>query len=890
MGDFHRARVPGCTWPRGGAFPGDHRSMRKTRPLRAAMLAMACSLSLALTAQAAEPTRLDIPAGDLVASLQALTRQSGAELAYREDLLAGLRTRGVRGTLTAEQALQQLLEGSGFTARRDPSGALMIVRSTAPAPEPPPRTTVPAAPATSSSTEAEVQELQQLTVTGTRIRGGTSPSPVITIGAERIQEEGFSDLGQVVRSMSQNFSGGQNPGVSAGAEGGGFFNVNTTGGSSVNLRGIGQDATLTLLNGRRMSYGGYAQSVDISAIPVEAVDRIEAVTDGASAIYGSDAVGGVVNVLLKRDFDGVAVGARYGEATQGGLATREYTLTAGSAWASGGLIATVKKASNDPIRSDQRDYAQAMYVPSTLYQEADLRSGLLSIHQSLGDSVELRLDALRTERDMQTRVGYTTFHFRLPTETTTSLLSPGIVFALPGDWLLDASASLGKDDTTRNTNQIVNATGATSRFGYRYGNESRMYEIGAEGPVWTAPGGDARAAIGAGYRHNDFLYLFNDRVTADGDEGSRFAYVELDIPLVGPAQTARWAHRLSMTAALRTEDYDSYGRVTTPKVGLIYSPTADWTMKASWGKSFKAPTLYQGYIGQFSYLYPAATFGGAGFGPGATALYVNGGNRGLSPERARTWIASIAMHPASLPGLEAELTAFHIDYTDRIIQPITSTGELLSSSTYADFIRYFPSAAEQAAVIGSTQFANYTGADYDPESLVAIIENRFVNATVQRVEGVDLSGAYRFDAGAGRLSLRGSLSWLDIEQALTPTSAAFDGSGVLFYPAKVNGRVGTVWSQGGFTASLFGNYKSGVINPADRTKGGSFTTFDTTMRFDTSPVEGPLAGLSFELAAQNLLDRAPPLYAVTSATNAPYDSTNYTSIGRFVSLSVTKRW
>src|SRR5690606_39717167 len=65
-----------------------------------------------------------------------------------------------------------------------------------------------------------------------------------------------------------------------------------TGGSSLNLRGLGPDATLTLLNGRRMAYSGFVQAVDIGAIPVEAVDRVEIVADGASAIYGSDAVGG----------------------------------------------------------------------------------------------------------------------------------------------------------------------------------------------------------------------------------------------------------------------------------------------------------------------------------------------------------------------------------------------------------------------------------------------------------------------------------------------------------------------------------------------------------------------------------------------------------------------
>ncbi len=124
------------------------------------------------------------------------------------------------------------------------------------------------------STQSAVQ-LDTVQVTGTRIKGGTTPSPVITIDSTRIREEGFTDLGEVIRSLPQNFGGGQNPGVAVGATAGagGLANQNVTGGSALNLRGLGPDATLTLLNGRRLSYGGFVQAVDISAIPIEAVDR-----------------------------------------------------------------------------------------------------------------------------------------------------------------------------------------------------------------------------------------------------------------------------------------------------------------------------------------------------------------------------------------------------------------------------------------------------------------------------------------------------------------------------------------------------------------------------------------------------------------------------------------
>ena len=483
--------------------------MRKNRLLRATVLAMACSLSMAVSAQSGAPRAIDIPPGDLVSSLQALTRQSGAEFVYREDLLAGLRTQGVRGTLTAERALEKLLEGSGFAVKRDPSGALMIIKSGTAVPETEPQAVTRSMPTAAQSAEPATQDLEKITVTGTRIRGGVSPSPVITIGSEQIQEEGFADLGEVIRSVPQNFSGGQNPGVALGAEtgAGGNANQNITGGSSLNLRGLGPDATLTLLNGRRMAYGGFSQTVDISVIPVEAVERIEIVADGASAIYGSDAVGGVGNVILKRDFDGVALGIRHGTATDGGLTTREYTATGGTTWASGGLITTYKDASTDPIYARQRDYAaNHMPEPATIYPGSNLRSGLLSIHQSLGNMAELRLDALRTERDQAFNMTDPTYYHIVTPESSSSLIAPGIEFTLPNDWVLSFMGVRGKDDHLRDRLRAMHGSETLVPIqSDSWHNKTEVYEVSAEGSLFEMGGGDARLAVGAGHRTNEYM-------------------------------------------------------------------------------------------------------------------------------------------------------------------------------------------------------------------------------------------------------------------------------------------------------------------------------------------------------------------------------------------------
>jgi iron complex outermembrane recepter protein len=737
--------------------------------------------------------------------------------------------------------------------------------------------------------------LQTVTVTGTRIRGGTTPSPVITIGSEQIQQEGFADLGEVIRSVPQNFTGGQNPGVSSGGfSGAGLANQNVTGGSSLNLRGLGPDATLTLLNGHRMAYSGFTQAVDISAIPVEAVERIEIVADGASAIYGSDAVGGVGNVILKRDFDGVTVNTRYGRATDGGLATHEYGVTAGTYWNNGGLIATYQDVSVDPIYAAEREYTDRLGPPTTIYPGSGLHSGLLSAYQALGDAVELRLDALRSRRDQRYYYDYLGIN-RFAPETTTSLVSPSVEFTLPRDWTLSLGGTWGRDEHDEHQVRGDLATGvSTLVVDDCYCNESRTYELSVEGPLFELSGGDVRLAAGTGYRKNAFWqYSYTTGVrTTQGEESARSAYAEIDVPVIGASQSVPGVRQLSLTAAVRREDYSSFGGVTTPKVGLIYSPNNDFTAKASWGRSFKAPTLLQVNQGQVAQLAFPSSFGGTSYPDEAMALRVGGGNPNLKPERARTWTASLEYHPEALPGLQMELTGFHIDYIDRVVQPITNYLQVLGNPFYAQVVDYQPSAAELERIVANAKFYNFTGVAYDPDNVVAIIYGNYVNVARQKIRGADLSGSYRFDLGAGRLTVRGSSSWLDSAQQSTATQNLFDLSGTLFNPAKIRGRAGLVWEQGSFTTSAFANYTGGVTNTADGKKTASFTTFDAVLRYASNQPAGALSGVEVTLSVQNLLDRPPPLYTPGAYADytAPYDSTNYSAIGRFIDLSVSKHF
>ncbi|WJI17501.1 TonB-dependent receptor [Pseudoxanthomonas winnipegensis] len=847
----------------------------------------------------------DLPRQPLAETLRAIARQAGANVLFDIQDVDGVNAPALQATLTAREAIDRVLAGSGLSAQQT-TATTMVIRRSSDSSGRKPQASV--GDGTSSATQRRTVDdgertpvvntpapstLDTIAVTGTRIKGGTVPSPVITVDSGRIREEGFSDMGEVIRSLPQNFSGGQNPGVVAGAEGGGIANQNISGGSSLNLRGLGPDATLTLLNGRRLAYSGFVQAVDISAIPVEAVDRLEVIPDGASAIYGSDAVGGVGNVILRRDYEGLTVLTRHAGATDGGLTTREYSATGGAAWANGGLIAAWKRTSADPIYADQRGYADHLFGPTTLYPESELDSGLLSLHQALGSRVELQVDTLRTKREQLTYyVALPTQFFPATAETTTRFVSPEITLALSGDWAMTLGGAWGKDESVSGLGIGVRTTGRVTPFARSlYRNRSRAYELSAEGPMFAMPGGDARLALGAGYRENTFLQgnLRSGAVITNGEDSSRFAYAEISLPLIGADQGVPGVQRVELTAAMRGEDYASFGGVATPKLGFLYDPSADFTLKASWGKSFKAPTLLQRYQPQSAYLYRAASLGGQGYASDATVLVPYGGNPDLQPERARTWSTSLAFHPEAVPALEAELSWYSISFAERIAQPLVYQAQALNNAAYAPFIDGTPTADEQATIITNAQFSNFTGAPYDPAKVVAIAYNRYVNTVAQRIKGLDLSGSYRVDIGRGKLAVHGAVSWIDSAQQATRADSTRDLSGTLFYPAKVRGRIGTVWRGGGLTASTFANYVSGVINKVDGSKTSSFTTFDATLRYAAGERLGLFPGLEFALSAMNLFNRAPPLYAPVTS-NPPYDSTNYSAIGRFVSLSVSAHW
>jgi iron complex outermembrane receptor protein len=179
----------------------------------------------------------------------------------------------------------------------------------------------------SSPPATATKQLQTVVVTGSaipRIDAETS-SPVTVISAVQIQRSGLTTLSDVVKSISADNSG---------SIPNSFSNGFAAGASGVALRGLTVNSTLVLIDGHRsasyaVSDDGQRSFVDLNTIPLAAVDRIEVLKDGASALYGADAIAGVVNIILKSSYHGMEASADVGTSQHGGGFTRKATMLLG---------------------------------------------------------------------------------------------------------------------------------------------------------------------------------------------------------------------------------------------------------------------------------------------------------------------------------------------------------------------------------------------------------------------------------------------------------------------------------------------------------------------------------------------------------------------------------
>ncbi|KLD76024.1 TonB-dependent receptor [Xanthomonas hyacinthi] len=216
--------------------------------------------------------------------------------------------------------------------------------------------------AAAAATDGAV-DLDRVTVTGSLVRrvDVETASPVTVVDRQQIQQSGKQTLGDLMQSL---------PGIAGDATNPQVNNGGGDGASTVSLRGLGAQRTLILIDGHRILNN------DINSIPASMIDHVEILKVGASAVYGSDAIGGVVNYILRKNFEGGEFSANYGQASRGDGARRGGTFTFGKTWDRGNLVVGVDYNKQNAVSSADRAFSKdAMYLSSgSIYKGGSSRT------------------------------------------------------------------------------------------------------------------------------------------------------------------------------------------------------------------------------------------------------------------------------------------------------------------------------------------------------------------------------------------------------------------------------------------------------------------------------------------------------------------------------------
>jgi outer membrane receptor protein involved in Fe transport len=270
--------------------------------------------------------RFDLPTQGLGSALRAFGQRANQPIIFSEPAVRGKLSRPLRGALGVEEALRRLIAGNGLMVSRTGSGVLVV------SPAPPSSEPAPVLAAAPSPAD-EGAAVSQLIVTGSRIRR-TDPetvAPVTVASSDDLADRGFVQFGDLLNQNTAN-SPSQPITITQGLP------ALTGGRQAPNLFNLGPGRTLTLVNGRRMVTSGSGlgdRTVDANLIPSGLVQRVEVVQGGVAAVYGSEAIAGVVNYVLKKDFEGSEFSAQYGMTTRGDYPQTALRYTSGRDWSDG---------------------------------------------------------------------------------------------------------------------------------------------------------------------------------------------------------------------------------------------------------------------------------------------------------------------------------------------------------------------------------------------------------------------------------------------------------------------------------------------------------------------------------------------------------------------------
>ena len=931
-----------------------------------------------------------------------------------------LSKRGLARRLIGATAYAGLSMGMVFTAYAQQ----MPAPSTAPGPQgqpdaalaTPSQSNEPASAVTNAlpQTTPPANTVQEVIVTGSSIRGAAPVgSAVETVTRADIIATGATNTTELLRSVPE-IGSFNSTGPNIGANQANFVDQPAIHGIGVGNGGGG--LTLILLDGHRLPGAGINQTApDPSAIPTSALERVEVIADGASSIYGSDAVAGVINFRLRRNFDGVETTAKYG--FDGGYQTDQVTQLVGKTWNTGSIMLDYEHSGNSDLAARDRPYISdnltsrgygdfrstncspanvtvggstfglsAAGTPgpevnhcevnrdSDLYPSQHRDQGLISVRQKLTSNIEAYGDVLYSHREVSTLIGAQSsmeansglgltvpatspFYIAVPgfagqpetvaynpqkdtggfhnsIVTSTFNETGGLNIGLGHGWDGQVEGNFGfeRDDVRENgINQAVaiadSANGTLNPYGVgaatspnvlnelknfqvRYAGRQTLEEglLKADGPLFTLPGGEVKAAFGFDVRHESFsafnsngpTQTFSDLTAAEqavttastvGDRTIESLFGEFFVPVVSGSNALPLVEKLTLSGSARYDHYSDVGGTTNPRVGVNYTPVHGLDLRASFSTSFHAPSLADAGTAIDT---RAIRFGDqtGSSNPNAYSVILAGGNGSLRPESADNYNIGADWRPDFAPGLSFSVSYFNIVYKDVITFPTFGPVTEPNNPAYAQYAVLNPSLAEAEALTAG--FRHDGTFDVTTQLPTAIYDLRRQNFAREDIDGLDFNTQYKYPTSYGVFvaGLAGTYL-LDFTQHLN-SGGLVNNLLNTDYAINLKMRGSLSWSWKDYNATVFVNHTNGYNNPnlTPTQKVDGWNTVDLHVGWNI-PASGLLSGTQLTVDVNNLFNADPPFFYNSGDNTSDargYDPSAASALGRLVEVGVRKRW
>ena len=751
--------------------------------------------------------------------------------------------------------------------------------------------------------------VDEVIVTGTREVGRTqfdTLAPVDVLSGESIRAAATPQLGENLAQQIPSFIVQRLP-TSDGLQ---FVRPAT-------LRNLSPDQTLVLINGKRFHRSAFlgsrgAQSADLAQIPSYAVERIEVLRDGASAQYGSDAIAGVINVILKDDI-GVSGFAQLGQFSEGDGTTYRAGARAGLGLGEGGHLAFTAEWSDaeETSRTRQRPDAIAfaaanpgLTIPDPVQRwgnpELETHSLAVDMAAPVMDAAELYGFATFTKTE-----GWNDINWRNPA-TNPAIYAPSTAFpgfdlrsiypagftpiegvkgedyqtaaglrGERGDFTWDVSASLGRNRSQFLLNNSINASlGPNSPTNFNLGQlVQEEFNLNADGVYrmnMAALAAPLNIAFGAERRVETYKIKTGDEASYAVGPGAAtgLAPNANGFPGFSDIQAGEWeqesyaayvdveaqlTERWSAGVALRYEDFSEFGDTVNGKVATRFEITPNFAVRGSYSTGFRAPTPGQLNSTSTSQGLDTVTlqlFTSGRLSPTApVAVFL--GAEPLEPEESESFTAGLTWRTDY--GFSGSIDAYQIDVSDRFS---TSASITVTPAIRAQLIA--------AGVPGASSFTRV---------------NWFANDFDTRTRGVDVVGAYDRALGVGRLNLTAAYNYNETEV----TDGSISGNPTqkrLFEESRPqhNATASATYSFGPFEVLGRARYYGEWTDSTGNSTGDIFQSFGSITFYDLSASYDFADRATVRVGAENIFDKYPD-EAVFQASrglvysrNSPYDT------------------